>query len=675
MPELQPGETILNTYKIKRLLGQGAFGEVYLAQHMQLNVDRAIKILKRESLGVGSTIYSQARERFLTEARLGAQLKTPNLVEVYDFQDSREMLLLVMEYCPGGNLLEWSSRQKQGKKAPTLQTVLTTLVSVASGLSALHTRDIVHRDLKPSNILFDENQNAKVADLGLAQTPGGLSQRSVLGSQGLQHPGTPAYMSPEQQNSNDYLSPASDVYALGLVIFELLTGKNYKNQRPGTSAASLRVGTPAWLDQLLMRMLEKEPEKRPWNGREVLAEIQKGMAGAEKARADKIEHQQLLEVGRKSAAEDAQPAAAEQKTAAPIRLEYPKNEDRPSPGKGWKWAAGLAGGGSLFLLGGLFLVILVVLILNNLPAFFGAAPTPGPVPALAVVPGTAVETNPQAGPAARVITTPKPLAPATATQIPKALGIGSTQVSPQDGMPLVYVPAGEFQMGSTEAQYQSLVAACVNSGINRPACEWIKHETPAHTVYLDAFWIDKTQLTNARYNQCVSAGSCKPSRCNDTNFSGNLQPVVCVDWSQADAYCKWAGRSLPTEAQWEKAARGPDGRTYPWGNQPPDKNLLNFNDNIGKTTNVGSYPAGASPYGALDMEGNVMEWTADWYDASYYSHSPGRNPLGPAAGHDRVSRGGWYSVVGDTRSAERGDSDPTGWSITLGFRCAASHQP
>ena len=250
--------------------------------------------------------------------------------------------------------------------------------------------------------------------------------------------------------------------------------------------------------------------------------------------------------------------------------------------------------------------------------------------------------------------------PTKTPTIKPVLGIGSTKISEVDGMELVYVPAGRFIMGS-------------NDGEN--------DERPAHEVYLDAYWIDKYEVTNAQYRYCVSAGKCdKPSNKLYYEYYDNPgyanHPVVDVSWRNANDYCTWAGRRLPSEAEWEKAARGTDGRTYPWGNGSPSASLLNYNFNkrdTTVTTAVGSYPNGVSPYGALDMAGNVWEWVADWYDASYYSKSPVGNPTGPSAGEDRVWRGGsWASNDSDVRSTTRGEIFPIYLNQTCGFRCAAS---
>ena len=211
--------------------------------------------------------------------------------------------------------------------------------------------------------------------------------------------------------------------------------------------------------------------------------------------------------------------------------------------------------------------------------------------------------------------------------------IRPTFVSNIDGMVMAYVPAGEFLMGS--ASSDSLAD---------------KDEIPQHTVYLDAFWIDRTEVSNKQYSKCVLAQRCEASEyIDDPNFSGDNQPVVGIDWDNAQAYCRWAGRQLPTEAQWEKAARGTDGRIYPWGNQTATCDYAVLNDGsrngcgTGATWPVGSKPKGASPYGVLDVAGNALEWVTDWYAVSYYASSPLKNPLGPAFGQYRVLRGGSFS--------------------------------
>jgi len=207
-------------------------------------------------------------------------------------------------------------------------------------------------------------------------------------------------------------------------------------------------------------------------------------------------------------------------------------------------------------------------------------------------------------------------------------------------------------------------------------------ELPLHPVTLDVYLIDKVEVTNARYQACVNAGGCTPLQESNSStrhsYYGNPSyadyPVIKVNWNQAVAFCAWADKRLPTEAEWEKAAHGTDGRIYAWGNAAPGGTLANYNGNEGDTTPVGSYARGASPYGVMDMAGNVWEWTADWYDGEYYSRSPTGNPTGPAAGEDRVLRGGsWDDDSGYARAAFRGNRDPDDWyNEYVGFRCARS---
>jgi len=239
--------------------------------------------------------------------------------------------------------------------------------------------------------------------------------------------------------------------------------------------------------------------------------------------------------------------------------------------------------------------------------------------------------------------------------------VGSSMVREEDGMAMLYVPAGTFQMG-TEA--------------SDPAVE--DNETPQHPVTLDGFWIDRTEVTNAQYAGCVAAGACSPpyqsssatleSYYDDSQYAD--YPVIRVTWDDAAAYCAWAGGRLPSEAEWEYAARGPEAFVYPWGNDPLDEALLNYNKQIGDTTPVGSYAEGASWVGALDMAGNVAEWVNDWYAADYYAISPAENPTGPDTGDLKAMRGGsWFNPMYLMRSAWRSRIGPDIPDPSVGFRC------
>ena len=221
---------------------------------------------------------------------------------------------------------------------------------------------------------------------------------------------------------------------------------------------------------------------------------------------------------------------------------------------------------------------------------------------------------------------------------------------------MVLVPAGEFIMGSWTGDAD---------------------ERPVRRVYLDAFFMDKDQLTVGQYAKFLESTAHEaPSDWNIMSRAMHKnRPVVNVDWADAAAYCKWAGKRQPTEAEWEKAARGTDGRVYPWGNEPPTKFHGNmkkelWNSHMGLTP-VGMFQDGKSPYGINDMAGNVWEWVSDWYDDDYYSTAPLRNPTGPATGNSKVVRGGsWGSGPEGLRSAERETHVPSFQGYGTGFRCA-----
>ena len=235
-------------------------------------------------------------------------------------------------------------------------------------------------------------------------------------------------------------------------------------------------------------------------------------------------------------------------------------------------------------------------------------------------------------------------------------------------MTLVYVPGNTFQMGSRE-----------NDPDATPA------EFPQHEVKLDSFWIDQTEITNAQYNLCVDSGECTQSRyASNSAYNSENYPVVGISWQDAADFCAWAGGRLPTEAEWEYAAKGPEGYQYPWGNTFDGNNLnycdknctedwadSNFDDGYRESAPVGSYPGGASWVGALDMAGNVWEWTWDW--CASYSSDPQINPTGPENGNCKIIRGGaWASPQSGVRTTYRMISSEISPNIkhpNIGFRC------
>ncbi|MBI4401484.1 MAG: formylglycine-generating enzyme family protein [Nitrospirae bacterium] len=232
----------------------------------------------------------------------------------------------------------------------------------------------------------------------------------------------------------------------------------------------------------------------------------------------------------------------------------------------------------------------------------------------------------------------------------------------KDGAPMVLIPSGEFVMGAPEG---------------------IDDEQPEHRVWVDAFYLDKYEVTNARYDKFLEErGHARPKYWDQLDLSvhGEL-PVVGVDWRDAQAYCEWAEKRLPMEAEWEYAARGKDRRRYPWGNTEPTPNLANYGKRWSykfyqdRLESVTSHEAGTSPYGIYNMAGNVFEWVADWYEIKYYVQSPERNPPGPPAGELKVARGGSWNFASEyLRTTSRMRFKPMYREADVGMRCARDSQ-
>lgn len=332
-------------------------------------------------------------------------------------------------------------------------------------------------------------------------------------------------------------------------------------------------------------------------------------------------------------------------------------------------------------------VFIVALIIVLFGLWFGACSSTSSQPAATESPWGENQTSREPTPSATntlfPTSTPAPAAPISTAPLAPPLGDGgeitfyserdgNAWMRPADGAAMLFVPAGAFQMGSAEGD------PLANEG-----------EFPQHTVTLDGFWIDQTQVTNAQYTHCVDAGDCRVSRyAQNAAYNGNDYPAVGISWQDAADYCAWAGGRLPTEAEWEYAAKGEPGFIYPWGDEF-DSSRVNYcdvncenawadaavDDGYAENAPVASYPAGASWAGALDMAGNVWEWVWDWYVD--YTPDSQTNPTGPETGTFKVIRGGcWANAQDGVRTAYRfdggGEISPSFRHSNIGFRCVLS---
>jgi eukaryotic-like serine/threonine-protein kinase len=625
--------TNIGRYQITELLGEGGMATVYKAHDTRLERDVAIKIIRRGAFPPEQ--LERILPRFEREAKSLGRLSHPNIVKVYDYGEYKGAPYLVLEYIPGGTL-----KQKMvGLGKPMAwQEAAAILMPIARALHFAHAQGIIHRDVKPANILITLSGEAMLSDFGIAKLleDGGSTLTGSSASIG-----TPEYMAPEQWTG--IVTPKSDLYSLGVVFYEMVAGrKPYEADTPAAILikqvnevipypSSFVPDLPMPVETLMLKMLARNPDDRYADIAEFITELEK-LATSSAARGGTLS----------------------------IETEAAAAPPRSSP-----WVPvvvlmsmlilGLGIGGGLFLLGrqgyGPFKGLATntpTLTPRFTPTFTPSQTslytnTPQPT---ATLDSTSTSTN-----------TPEPQKTYTSTP----LAPGTTMISEKDNGVMVYVPAGNFKMGSPDYDDRAL-----------------ENEKPQHNVYLSAFWINKTEVTNAMYAKCVDDGICQPpfdnrSMTRANYFDNNLYlnyPVVKVNWDNAQEYCHWINGRLPTEAEWEKAARGTLGRNYPWGNELPDCTMLNFSNCIGETTEFSRYdPVGASPYGLLDMAGNVGEWVSDWYDDNYYSVSPSENPTGPASGDTRVVRGGAFNQTSNARSASRDSTGPIVRTYNIGFRC------
>jgi len=583
------GKTILNRYRVDSLLGRGGMGDVYKVWDGQRGVFLAMKVLHADL--AEDRVFLR---RFEREAETLATLQHPHIVRFYGLEQQGRLTFILMEYVEGTTLRGLIFDNRQPFSA---EQVLQIVRPICSALHYAHQMGRVHCDIKPANIMMKSPREVLLADFGIARMMESSTTMTMAGA------GTPAYMAPEQVLGKNPI-PQTDIYAMGIILYELLTG----GERPfigeqaqvnGSTAEKVRweqvtlkppsprkynPNISSQLEAVILKCLEKKPENR-------YADVFIFLNALSAAVKGRLQEPQIPVISRPPKKVEAvvRSAVKEVKPSAPRKAKPPL----------FAWLIG----GFLIIVLGLFFGGGFILLIN---AVF---PEPAPVATEAPV----------------VVEAPVPLE--------------------------VYVPEGNFTMGSDNGD---------------------SDEQPIHQVYLSAFWIDQTEVTNEMYAKCVDAGQCTQPIDTEhfSNSSYAKHPVVYVDWNQANAYCSWVERRLPTEAEWEKAARGTDARTYPWG-EGIDCSKANYDGCNSDTTTVSSYESGKSPYDAYDMTGNAWEWVSSLYKPYPYDANDGREDM--YSSDARVLRGGSWDFDDDlVRSAVRLWFDPSDTLDVIGFRCARS---
>jgi len=629
------GKTILSRYRVEKYLGSGGITQDYWVWDKQIQIDLVMRVLP-EKLAT-DRIFLRSFQR---EVQQLADLRHPNLVRFYGLGQDGRLAFMLTELFEGESL----KLKIFDAGAPfSFQQVQVILNPVLNALQYLHKQRMQHGGVEPEGIVINPGGHVKLASLDMARLA-----KVITITLGATH--NPAYMAPEQARRMDDLTIQTDVYALGVILFELLSG----GERPFTgehaeikgdiiekilweqifleppSVSSLNSEITSAVEAVVFRCLEKNPSDRYQNPIKLWTALENAFEG----QGDRGDVPKLL---------PDKPGI----TYNELGIEFPEKETRPENSEAgdkvsklnkfplWGWIAAL----------GIFFVLSLTILFGR------GVERVGPLAWVAT----------EMTPANTSILSNTPTLNATA---PPTFRIGSTQVSAIDGMVQVYVPAGEFEMGSENGN---------------------ENERPVHLVYLDAYWMDQTEVTNEMYARCVQAGICTAPRPSNSSHRPKYYghpiyddyPAINVSWNDAVDYCEWADRRLPTEAEWEKAARGGlGGKEYPWGDEypvcePGATNSARYDDSLGcdntDTIRVGTY--GANGYGLYDMAGNVGEFVVDWYAEDYYKNSPTNNPQGPASGNFRVIRGGsWGFDVKGLRSAYR-NKISTSWNY-LGFRCS-----
>lgn len=661
------GALVSGKYRVERFVTEGGFSFLYRAEHAVWKQPVLLKFLKLHS-NMDPGRRQQLIQEFLREGALLRELsaRSASIVQAYDVESAPtqmgELPYLVLEWLEGGSLDEHLARDRAaGRPNSSLEEALHLLEPIASALEVVHARGIAHCDVKPGNIFisgdpYGPDAVVKLLDFGIAKLGDGEGGPTSF---------TPNYGAPEQFDRRyGAAGPWTDVFALALVVVEMIAGRRaldgvdgnaiafaamHPQLRPTPASLGLRVGKSVEL--VFQRALAVTPYDRYPDAASFWRELRAAASEVQTLMSAPTMQLQTVPAGLGANGSGQRPPTSETPAVQIVAPHLPPRN-----------------GGSKKLV---FLVP-VVIFAAAIGSYLTIRETEGPK-----------ADGANAGLGSASASTTAAVVPPVASAAASACPVG-----------MVPVKAGKFFMGHDGEEVQPF-------------------ERPQHQVTLSAFCIDVTEVTVEAYRVCVEGGKCAAAHednlwpdmskrekklydplCNYGRPGRDRHPINCVDWAMAHTFCASSGRRLPTSAEWEYAARGSDGRVYPWGDEPPSANHLNAcgkecvawgranrepltgmhdqDDGFAQTAPVGSFPRGRSMFGLDDLIGNVMEWAEDW-DGAYTAEAQ-TDPTGPAKGVDKVIRGGAWSAGNMVwvRPSFRFHFPPTSHTHGIGFRCAST---
>ena len=634
------GQTIDHRYQILEKLGQGGITTIYKALDNRLGTFVEIKIINANLFS--KDLFYKLSNHFEREAKVMANLNHPNILQILDvgiFDDSTPYM--VFPFILAVSLTDRFNKPIHFSEAARI------LLPIADALAYAHNLGIIHQNVTPSNILFTDSGDSVLINFGISKFSEYLPESSPILESILFY--SIDYMSPEQI-IGEY-DHHSDQFSLGVIFYELVTGyKPFIGDNPKIELTNRLSGSfpdptkyipdlPPAVESFVTKCLSKNPEDR-YPGMQSVVNILKEFAGS---LSEPSENQPEREDFPTFILEDIQLENNRSNLFEPIQELYQANEFENSLEKDND----------------------EVIISNhqkekirketpfnkNIKSTFALQPLYYQL--IAKINATSIRTKIYyfligivgifiigfiiyylPGPTSLITQTPDPI-----LSPPLESPLNTPNFSEIDGMEMVFIPAGNFYIGDP-------------------------NQDSFQEIYLDDYYIDKYEVSNSQYKKCVDAGSCVPPK-NTINFNLRDHPVVFVNWNDAIAYCQWAGRALPTETQWEKAARGTDSRIYPWGNQEPDKSYLNYSNIIRKPLPVDTYLEGISPYGLHNMAGNVSEWVFDSYSPDYLTSKPNYS-------YYRIFRGGSFRNNNNfVQTFSRQSINLENSNDTIGFRCVS----